>query len=88
MAAWDWLTVLPAEQQPQYRRRRWLLRLRSQLKRPRTLVGVLLLGYAAVIAILALRAGAVLALLAAMPLLLPPLLSALIYWLLWSEFHR
>jgi hypothetical protein len=29
-----------------------------------------------------------LALLAAMPLLLAPLLSALIYWLLWCEFHR
>jgi hypothetical protein len=50
-------------------------------------VGLLLLGYVIVMAILALRAGAVLALLAAMPLLLPPLLSALIYWLLWSEFH-
>jgi hypothetical protein len=37
---------------------------------------------------LALRTGVVLALLAAMPLLLAPPLSALVYWLLWSEFHR
>lgn len=87
MTSWDWLSVLPAEQQPRCRRRRWFLRLRSQLKRPRMVVGLLLLGYVIVMAILALRAGAVLALLAAMPLLLPPLLSALIYWLLWSEFH-
>ncbi len=87
MTSWDWLSVLPAEQQSRCRRRRWFLRLRSQLKRPRIVVGLLLLGYVIVMAILALRAGAVLALLAAMPLLLPPLLSALIYWLLWSEFH-
>jgi hypothetical protein len=37
---------------------------------------------------LALRIGAMVAVLASLPLLLPPLLSLLIYWLLWSEFHR
>ena len=51
-------------------------------------LALLLLLYLGLALMLALRTGVVLALLAAMPLLLAPPLSALVYWLLWSEFHR
>jgi uncharacterized membrane protein len=88
MAPWDWISLLPAHEQPRRRQRRHVQRLCSQLRRPRTAIALLLLLYLSLVLVLALKAGAVLALLAAMPLLLAPLLSALIYWLLWSEFHR
>lgn len=88
MVAWDWLQLLPPhEQRPLRWRRRWQ-RLRSQLLRPRMAIAGLVLVYLMVVVVLAQRTGSVLALLAALPLLLAPLLSALIYWLLWSEFHR
>jgi hypothetical protein len=88
MAPWDWISLLPAHEQPRRRQRRLIQRLYGQLRRPRTAITLLLLLYLSLVVVLAQNAGAVLALLAAMPLLLAPLLSALIYWLLWCEFHR
>lgn len=87
MTPWDWISLLPAHEQPRRRRHRQIQRLFSQLRRPRAAITLLLLLYLSLVAVLALQAGAVLALLAAMPLVLAPLLSALIYWLLWCEFH-
>lgn len=88
MAAPDWLELLPATERPAQRRRRRMLRLRSQVLRPRTAIALLVLGYLVIVLTLARQSGSVLAALATLPLLLAPLLSALIYWLLWSEFHR
>ena len=88
MTPWDWISLLPAKEQPHRRRTRRIQRLEQELRRPRTLIALLLLLYLGVALMLALRTGVVLALLAAMPLLLAPPLSALVYWLLWSEFHR
>jgi hypothetical protein len=88
MVAWDWLLLLPPHERRRLRWRRRLQRLRRQLLRPRTAIGALVLTYLMVVLVLAQQTGAVLGLLAALPLVLAPLLSALIYWLLWSEFHR
>lgn len=88
MAHWDWISLLPAHEQPRRRQHRLIQRICGQLRRPRTAITLLLLLYLSLVLVLAQKAGAVLALLAAMPLLLAPLLSALIYWLLWCEFHR
>lgn len=88
MERWDWLTLLPERQRRHRRcRRRWL-RLRSQLRRPRTSISALVLIYLTAVGILAVQIGPVLAWLAVMPLLLVPLLGALMHWLLWAEFHR
>ena len=88
MAVWDWLELLPTHERGQGRRRRRILRLRSQLLRPRIAIILLIFTYLLVVLALALQIGSILALLAAMPLLLAPLLSGLTFWLLWSEFHR
>ena len=88
MAAWDWLELLPAHERARGRRRRRMQRLRSELQRPRVAIILLIIGYLIVVMILARNIGGILALLASMPLILAPLLSGLIYWLLWSEFHR
>ena len=56
--------------------------------RPRSTIALLVLVYLVVVLTLARLTGSVLALLATLPLILAPLLSALIYWLLWSDFHR
>ena len=69
-------------------RRRRMLRLRSQLLRPRTAIGALVVSYLTLVLVLAKHTGTVLALLALLPLLLTPLLGGLMLWLLWSEFHR
>jgi hypothetical protein len=88
MNSGDWIDLLPEQERAQRRRQRRIQRLRSQLQRPRTWIALLLTGYMVVVLSLALRIGAMVAVLASLPLLLPPLLSLLIYWLLWSEFHR
>jgi hypothetical protein len=88
MNSGDWIDLLPEQERAQQRRRRRIQRLRSQLQRPRTWIALLLVGYLVVVLCLALRIGGMVAVLASLPLLLPPLLSLLIYWLLWSEFHR
>ena len=56
--------------------------------RPRSTIALLVLIYLVVVLTLAPLTGIVLALLATLPLILAPLLSVLIYWLLWSDFHR
>jgi hypothetical protein len=56
--------------------------------RPRSTIALLVLSYLVVVLTLARLTGSVLALLSTLPLILAPLLSALIYWLLWSDFHR
>lgn len=88
MESGDWIDLLPEQERAQRRRQRRIQRLRSQLQRPRTWIALLLAGYLVVVLSLALRIGGMVAVLASLPLLLPPLLSLLIYWLLWSEFHR
>lgn len=88
MRAWDWLELLPPQERGPRRQRRRIQRLRSQLMRPRSTIALLVLSYLVVVLTLARLTGSVLALLATLPLILPPLLSALIYWLLWSDFHR
>ena len=88
MRAWDWLELLPPQERGPRRQRRRIQRLRSQLMRPRSTIALLVLSYLLVVLTLARLTGSVLALLATLPLILPPLLSALIYWLLWSDFHR
>ena len=88
MNSGDWIDLLPEQERAQRRRQRRIQRLRSQLQRPRTWIALLLVGYLVVVLCLALRIGGMVAVLASLPLLLPPLLSLLIYWLLWSEFHR
>jgi len=88
MQTWDWLMLLPERQRRQRRYRRLLLRLQSQLQRPRTGISGLVVIYLVAVAVLAVNTSPVLALLAVMPLLLVPLLAGLIYWLLWAEFHR
>jgi len=88
MESGDWIDLLPEQERAQRRRQRRIQRLRSQLQRPRTWIALLLVGYLVVVLSLALRIGGMVAALASLPLLLPPLLSLLIYWLLWSEFHR
>ena len=88
MNSGDWIDLLPEQERAQRRRQRRIQRLCSQLQRPRTWIALLLVGYMVVVLSLALRIGSMVAVLASLPLLLPPLLSLLIYWLLWSEFHR
>ena len=88
MREWDWLELLPPQERGPRRQRRRIHRLRSQLMRPRSTIALLVLSYLVVVLTLARLTGSVLALLATLPLILPPLLSALIYWLLWSDFHR
>jgi len=88
MRAWDWLELLPPHERGPRRQRRRIQRLRSQLIRPRSTIALLVLSYLVVVLTLARLTGSVLALLATLPLILAPLLSALIYWLLWSDFHR
>jgi hypothetical protein len=88
MNSGDWIDLLPEQERAQRRQQRRIQRLRSQLQRPRTWIALLLAGYLVVVLSLALRIGGMVAVLASLPLLLPPLLSLLIYWLLWSEFHR
>jgi hypothetical protein len=85
---WDWLQLLPDHEQRRLRWRRRIQRLRYQLLRPRTTIAGLVLIYGIAILVLAHQTGIVLGLLAALPLLLAPALSALMYWLLWSEFHQ
>ena len=88
MRAWDWLELLPPQERGPRRQRRRIQRLRSQLMRPRSTIALLVLSYLVVVLTLARLTGSVLALLSTLPLILAPLLSALIYWLLWSDFHR
>jgi hypothetical protein len=88
MAAWDWLELLPPHERGPRRQRRRIGRLRSQLIRPRSTIALLVAIYLVVVFMLARLTGSVLALLAMLPLILAPLLSAMIYWLLWSDFHR
>ena len=88
MHGWDWLELLPPHERGPQRQRRRIQRLRSQLMRPRSTIALLVLIYLVVVLTLARLTGSVLALLATLPLILAPLLSALIYWLLWSDFHR
>ena len=88
MRAWDWLELLPPHERGPRRQRRRIQRLRSQLMRPRSTIALLVLSYLVVVLTLARLTGSVLALLSTLPLILAPLLSALIYWLLWSDFHR
>ena len=88
MRGWDWLELLPPHERGPQRQRRRTQRLRSQLMRPRSTIALLVLVYLVVVITLARLTGSVLALLATLPLILAPLLSALIYWLLWSDFHR
>ena len=49
---------------------------------------VLVVADVCLVLLLGFRTGAVLGGMALLPLLLTPLLAALIYWLVWSEFHR
>ena len=84
----DWLLLVPSPQRRRLRRQRRWLRLRSQLWRPRTAIGALVLLDLTLVLVLAHYAGTVLGLLALLPLLLTPLLGSLLLWLLWSEFHR
>jgi preprotein translocase subunit SecF len=88
MAPWDWLELLPPHERGPRRQRRRIQRLRSQLVRPRSTIALLVAIYLVVVVVLARFTGSVMALLAMLPLILAPLLSALIYWLLWSDFHR
>jgi len=85
---WDWLQLLPDHERRGLRWRRRIQRLRHQLLRPRTTIASLVLIYGIAVLVLAHQTGAVLGLLAALPLLLAPVLSGLMYWLLWSEFHQ
>lgn len=85
---WDWLQLLPDHERRGLRWRRRIQRLRHQLRRPRTAIAGLVLIYGIAVLVLAHQTGAVLGVLAALPLLLAPVLSGLMYWLLWSEFHQ
>lgn len=85
---WDWLQLLPDHERRGLRWRRRIQRLRHQVLRPRTAIAGLVLIYGIAVLVLAHQTGAVLGLLAALPLLLAPVLSGLMYWLLWSEFHQ
>lgn len=84
----DWLQLLPDQERQALRWRRRIQRLRHQLLRPRTAIAGLVLLYGSAVLVLVHQTGAVLGLLAALPLLLAPVLSGLMYWLLWSEFHQ
>ena len=88
MAPWDWLELLPPNEPGPRRQRRGIQGLRSPLARPRSTIALLVAIYLVVVVVLARFTGSVMALLAMLPLILAPLLSALIYWLLWSDFHR
>ena len=85
----DWSGFLPPEQRRRAQRQRRLQRLWTNLKRPRSLLMLLVV----VDLLLALALGLwarslTLAVLAVVPLLLAPPLGYLAYWLLWQDFHR
>ncbi len=65
-----------------------LLRTRAFLCRRQSLVGMLLLWYLSVVVYFWVWGGHGLAILTFSPLVLGPLLGALIYWVVWSDFHR
>lgn len=88
MERWDWAEFLPPKDQQRQRRQRARQRHRALLKEPRTWVTVLVVADVGLVLLLGFRTGAVLGGMALLPLLLTPLLAALIYWLVWSEFHR
>ena len=88
MERWDWAEFLPPEDQERQRRQRARQRHRALLKEPRTWVTVLVVTDVCLVLLLGFRTGAVLGGMAFLPLLLTPLLAVLIYWLVWSEFHR
>lgn len=88
MERWDWAEFLPPEDQQRQRRQRARQRHRALLKEPRTWVAVLVVADVGLVLLLGFRTGAVLGGMALLPLLLTPLLAVLIYWLVWSEFHR
>jgi len=88
MERWDWAEFLPPEDQQRQRRQRARQRHRALLKEPRTWVAVLVVADVCLVLLLGFRTGAVLGGMALLPLLLTPLLAVLIYWLVWSEFHR
>ena len=88
MERWDWAEFLPPEDQERQRRQRARQRHRALLKEPRTWVTVLVVADVGLVLVLGFRTGAVLGGMALLPLLLTPLLAVLIYWLVWTEFHR
>ena len=88
MERWDWAEFLPPADQERQRRRRGRQRQWALLKEPRTWVAVLVVVDVCLVLLLGFRTGAVLGGMALLPLLLTPLLAVLIYWLVWTEFHR
>ena len=88
MERWDWAEFLPPADQERQRRRRRRHRQLVLLKEPRTWVAGLVVADVCLVLLLGFRTGAVLGGMALLPLLLTPLLAVLIYWLVWSEFHR
>ena len=85
----DWSGFLPPEQRRRAERERRLRRLVTSLRRPRSLLVVLVV--ADVVLALALGIWAqslTLAVLALLPLVLAPPIGYLAYWLLWHDFHR
>jgi hypothetical protein len=88
MEPWDWAEFLPLQDRERQRHKRARLRQWTILKEPRTWVTALVVADVSLVFLLGFRTGAVLGAMALLPLLLTPLLAVLIYWLVWSEFHR
>jgi hypothetical protein len=88
MEPWDWAEFLPLQDRERQRRKRARLRQWTILKEPRTWVTALVVADVSLVFLLGFRTGAVLGAMALLPLLLTPLLAVLIYWLVWTEFHR
>lgn len=85
----DWSGFLPPAERRRAVRRRSLHRLWTAVKRPRSLLLILLVADLALALALGLWARSLtLAVLALLPLLLAPPLGYLAYWLLWHDFHR
>ncbi len=84
----DWSGFVPSRQRGRSLRWRGWQRLKTRLFTRSLAVATLLGGYLLICLFLLLWGSATVGLLAVLPLLLPPPVAYLAYWLLWREFHE
>ncbi|MDM7937830.1 MAG: hypothetical protein QUV06_10265 [Cyanobium sp. CZS 48M] len=84
----NWLNYVPAAQRRSVLRQRTYQRLKTKLFSRSVVVGILIATYLLFCLFMLVWGSASLGLLAVLPLLLPPPVAYLAYWLIWREFHH
>lgn len=84
----NWSIYVPAAQRRKVMRLRTWQRIKTRLLSRSFIVSTLLVGYLLVCLYLLLWGSPTVGFLAILPMLLPPPVAYLAYWLLWREFHH